>query len=85
MVRWPVISILLPPGPGIAVSVKYFGPLPVTPRGNSNILLFTDRYSRRADLFAVTAAELAAGSVANVFTTRCIPLSGSPRSLQFFP
>ena len=30
-VRWPVISMPLPEGPGIAVSVDYFGPLPVTP------------------------------------------------------
>ena len=34
-VRWPVISIPLPPRPGIAVSVNSIGPLPVTPRGNT--------------------------------------------------
>ena len=47
-VRWPVISMPLPEGPGIAV----------TPRGNTYILLFTDRFSRRAGMYAVTAAEL---------------------------
>ena len=34
-VRWPVISTPLPPRPGIAGSVGYFGPLPVTPRDNT--------------------------------------------------
>ena len=38
----------------------YFGPLPVTPRGNTYILLITDRFSRRADMFPVTAAEFTA-------------------------
>ena len=48
-VRWPIISMPLPDGPGIAISVDYFGPLPVTPRGNTRILLITDRFSRRAE------------------------------------
>ena len=47
----------LPEGPGVAVSVDYFGPLPVTPRGNTYILLFTDRFSRRADMSPVAGAE----------------------------
>ena len=46
--RWPVISIPLVEGPGIAVSVDYVGHLPVTPRGNTHILLVTDRFSHRA-------------------------------------
>ena len=37
--------MLLPEGSGIAVSVDYFDPLPVTPRGNAYILLFTDRFN----------------------------------------
>ena len=49
-VRWPVLPIPLPNSPGVAVSVDYFGPLPITARGNSYILLFTDRFSRRADI-----------------------------------
>ena len=32
--------MLLPEGPGAAVSVDYFSPLPVTPGGNIYILLF---------------------------------------------
>ena len=30
-VRWPIISLALPNGPGILVSYDYFGPLPLTP------------------------------------------------------
>ena len=80
-VRWPVISIILPPGLGIAVSVEYFGPLPVTPRGNTYIVRFTDRFSRRADMFAVTAAEFTAEGTANILINRYIPLWGCPRSI----
>ena len=78
-VRWPVISMLLPEGPGIAVSVDYVGPLPVTRRGNTYILLFTDRFSRRADMYAVTAAEFTAEGTANIFINRYIP-SGDARA-----
>ena len=63
-------------GPGIAVSVDYYGPLPVTPRGNTYILLFTDRLSRRADMYAVTAAEFTAEGTANILINRYIPLWG---------
>ena len=88
-VRWPVISILLPPGPGIAIGVDNFGPLPVTPRGNIYTLLLTDRFSRRADMFAVTAAAFTAEDTANILINRCIPLWGcsisilSANDLQF--
>lgn len=44
-VRWPILTIALPSGPGIAIRVDCFGPLPTTPRENSYILLFTE--SRR--------------------------------------
>ena len=52
-VRWPVLPTPLPNSPGIAVSVDYFGPLPITARGNSEVLLFTDRFSRRADMLSL--------------------------------
>ena len=58
MVHWPIISMPQPEEPGIAVSADYFGPFPVTPRGSTYILLFTDRFGRRAEMYAVTAAEL---------------------------
>ena len=66
-VQWPVISM---PLPGITVSVEYFGPLPVTPRGNTYILLFTDCFSRRADMYAVTAAEFTAEGAADILINR---------------
>ena len=56
----------LPEGPGVAISVDYFGPLPVTPRGNSYILLITARFSRRVDMFPVTAAEFTAEGTTNI-------------------
>ena len=36
-VRWPILPIPLPNSPGVAVSVDYFGHLPITARGNSYI------------------------------------------------
>ena len=89
-IRWPTLSVPLPNSPGIPVSVDYFGPLPTTARGNAYILLFTDRFSRRADMFAVTAAEFTAEGTANILVNRFIPLWGclstllSDNGLQFY-
>ena len=71
----------LPEGLGIAISVDYFGPLPVTPLGNTYMLLITDRFSRRADMFAVTAAEFTAEGTANILVNQYIPLWGCPRTI----
>ena len=89
-VWWPTTTMPSPEGSGIAVSVDYFSPLLVMTRGNTCILLFTDRFSRRADMFAVTAAEFTAEGTANILINRYIPLWGCLRSilsdngLQFF-
>ena len=82
-VRWPVLPIPLPNSPGVAVSVDYYTliPLPITARGNSYILLFTDRFSRRVDMFAVTTAEFTAEGTANTLVNRFIPLWGCPSTL----
>ena len=56
----------LPEGLGVAVSVDCFAPFPITPRGNTYILLFTDRFSRRADMFPVITAEFIAEGTANI-------------------
>ena len=80
-VRWPILPIPLPNSPGVAVSVDYFGPLPITVRGNSYTLLVTDRFSRRADMFAVTTAEFTAEGTANILVNRFIPLWGCPSTL----
>ena len=81
-VRWPITSMPLLQGPSVAINVDYFGPLPVTPRGNTHILLITDRFSRRADMFPVTAAEFTAECTANILVNKYICLlctSPSPR------
>ena len=80
-IRWPTLSVPLPNSPGISVSVDYFGPLPTPARGNSYILLFTDRLSRRADMFAVTAAEFTAEGTANILGNCFILLWGCPSTL----
>ena len=36
--------------------------------------LFPDRFSRRADMFAVTAAEFTTEGIANIWVNRFIPL-----------
>ena len=69
----------LPKGPGVAVSVDYFGPLPVTPRGNTYILLFTDRFSRRADMFPVTSVEFTAEGAANILVKIKATVGGWPQ------
>ena len=56
-------------------------PLPVTPRGNTYILLFADRFSRRADMLPVTAAEFTAEGTANILVNQYIPLWGCPRTI----
>ena len=80
-VRWPVLPIPLPNSPGVAVSVDYFEPLSIMARGNSYISLFTDRFSRQADMFAVTTAEFTAEGTANILVNCFIPLWGYPSTL----
>ena len=80
-IRWPTLSLPLPNGPGILVSVDYFGPLPLTPRGNAYILLFTDRFSRRADMYAVTEAQFTASGTMDILMNRFIPIWGCPVTL----
>ena len=80
-VRWPIITMPLPEGPGIAVSVDYIGPLSFTPRSNTYILLFTDRFSRRADMIPVTAAEFTTEGTANILVNQYIPLWRCPRNI----
>ena len=72
-VRWPVISIPLPNGPGEAISLDYFGPLPTTSNGCKHILLITDRFSRRASMYAVTASEFTAAGTADILVNDHIP------------
>ncbi|MEP5213930.1 hypothetical protein [Sulfitobacter pontiacus] len=50
-------------------------------RGNVHILLFTDRFSRRADNVAVSAVKFTAAGTADIFLNEYIPLSGCPVAL----
>ena len=65
-----MLSLLLPSGPGSVVDVDFFGPLPVTPRGNAYIFMFADRFNRRADMYAVSPANVTAHGTADVLMTK---------------
>ena len=80
-IRWPTLSLPIPNGPCITVSVDYFGPLPLTPRRNVHILLLTDRFSRRVDMFAVSAENFTAAGTADILLKEYIPLWGCPVTL----
>ena len=70
----------LPNSPGYSVSVDYIGPLPIAARGSFHIDLFTDRFSRREDMFAVAAAVFTAEG-SNILVNRFIPFWGGPPTL----
>ena len=76
--------------PGVTVSVAYIIPRPITLRGKTYILLFIDRFSRRADMFPVTTAEFTPEGTANILVNQYIRLWGGPHTilsdngLQFF-
>ena len=63
------------------MSVDYFASLPGTPRGNSYILLFADRFSRCEDMYAVSAVDCTAEGTTDILVNRYIPLWGCPSSL----
>ena len=77
-IRWSNLSLPLPDGPGVSVSVDYFVPLSLTPRGSSYILLFTDRFCCRAEMYAVAAAQFIAVGTADILIDKFIPLWGCP-------
>ena len=80
-VRWPTLSLPLPNGPGEVVSCDYFGPLPLTPRGNLHMLAYSDRFSRHIALYPVSAANFTAAGTANIFVNHYIPSWGCPARL----
>lgn len=79
--RWPIISMPLPEGPGIAASTACFGPNQATCRSITCILLVADQFSRRADMSAVTAPEFTAEGTASILINRYTPLWGCPCSI----
>ena len=72
-VRWFIVSLPLPFGPGIAMGVDSFGPLPVITRENSCVLIFTDRFSHSADVYAVSVADFTAKTTADTLVNKYIP------------
>ena len=52
-IRWPTTLMTLPNGPGQIVSVDYFGPFTDHSKRQQNILLYTDRFTRRVAAHAV--------------------------------
>ena len=75
--RWPILSLPLPSGPVVAVSIDYFGPLPAIPRGNY-IPLFKDRFIRRADMYATSVAEFTAEGTVDPKSTCTYIFGGVP-------
>ena len=67
--------------PTLVDSVDYFKPLPTTPRTNTYIFMFTDRFSRCTDMYATTEAEFTASGTADILVDRFIPLWECPVSL----
>lgn len=65
----------------IPISVDYLGPHPVTPQGNTHVLLFNDHSSHRADMSTGTVAEITAEDTANVLIKRYILPWRWPRSI----
>lgn len=65
--RWPTLSLPLPKGLSMTVSIDCFGPLPTTPHGNIYILVFADRFSRRVDLYAAHTDQFTAKGTADIF------------------
>ncbi|CAB1116000.1 unnamed protein product [Ectocarpus sp. CCAP 1310/34] len=71
----------LPQRPGTVVGVDFLGSLSVTAKGNSYILLFTDRFSRKAHMFAVTTSEFAAKGKAHIFVNHYMTKWKCPTTL----
>ena len=79
-VRWPIISMPLPEGPGVAVSADYVGPLPVTPPGNTSCCSSIASVAGPT-CSPVTAAEFTAEGTANILVHQYILLWGCPRTI----
>ena len=78
-VRPPARQFAGPSSPSPCPTALALPSVLITARGNSYIPLFTDRFSRRADMFAVTTAETE--GTANILVNHLIPLWGCPSTL----
>ena len=80
-IRWSTLSLPLPNGPGILVSVANSALLPLMLRGIACIFLLTDCFSPRADMYATTAAQFTTSGTADILVDRYIPVWGYPVTL----
>ena len=79
-VRWPLVSLPLPNGPGQMIAFDLLGDLPKTDRGNRYILLVVDLFSRHAEAYAITSAEKTAKGCASRLVNDYIPRWGCPQT-----
>lgn len=81
---WPLLPFPQPNVPGISVRVDVVLPLAMTASGNSNIPRLPDRFSRCADMYAATAAELTTQCTADVLVSQYMSMWVYPVSLPSF-
>lgn len=79
-VRWPLVSLPLPSGPGQMIAFDLLGNLPKTDKGNRYILLVVDLFSRHAEAYAITSAEKTAKGCASRLVNDYIPRWGCPQT-----
>jgi hypothetical protein len=70
----------VPDGRWAEVSMDFIGPLPETPRQNNAILVFIDRFTKRAH-FAATRMNVSAYDTARLFFHNVVRLHGMPSSI----
>ena len=83
-VRWPVLLIPLTNSLSVCVSIVCFGLLPITAGGNSSILPFTYRFSRRANMFTISQPRTLSSLTRYVHppSTRTTDSNSAPSLLQ---
>ena len=79
-VRWPLVSLPLPSGPGQMVAFDLLGPLPRTNQGNEHVLLVVDLFSRHAEGYVLSADEKTTQGCAAKLVHDYIPRWGCPHT-----
>lgn len=77
---WPVISTLVPNGPGEGISLDFCGHLLTTSSGTKYLLLVTNPSRLRAAIYPGSVSELSAVGAAKVLVIRVISRKGVARS-----
>jgi hypothetical protein len=70
----------IPVGRWTDVSMDFIGPLPRTPRKHNAIIVFVDRFTKRAH-FAATRTDASARETARLFFRNVVRLHGLPRNI----